>query len=500
MKKKKNGRDEASALSTITGGASLFFIGQFFSNIFGLAFNLILTRGLGAMQYGIYTYAKTLAVFFVTFAQLGTGKSLLRFIPAVDDPEQRNIVAGLAYLTTLFGSTVVGTILFLFAPKISFFTLNEPLLTNTIRVLAIALPFNTALNLTNSIFRASENLQYQVFVSDFLKNIIRVLLVGSAVYFGFSLVGIVVAITIGLILSTGVGISLLYSKTDIWPSVGNPTNGFYSFYSYSVPLTLKDLGQKMYTRSDILMVGFFLSGPAVGIYRVSILLSAFLKLPLSAVNQLFPPIASGLNAENEREELSSVYETVTRWVFTVSLLPSLVMIVYSQEILAVFGSEFTGGAAVLVLFAIAKLTSSVVGPSGFLLMMTDHQYLNFANQLTLGILNIILNYLFIQQFGFVGAAVATAGTLAAINLLRVGQVWYTERMTPYSSKFLKPLFAGVCAAVTMLGCTTIADGYLLLAFGSIVGLIVFGSTLVALGIEREDREFYTENVSPRLPK
>ena len=306
------------------------------------------------------------------------------------------------------------------------------------------------------------------------------------------------ALAIGGVLTFGIAISILYSRTDIRPTGERSRGSVSEFYNFSLPLTLKDLGQKLYTRVDILMVGFFLSGAAVGVYRVSILLTTFLTLPLSGINQLFPPIASGLYSDNKVEELESIYQTVTRWTLTVVIPAALVLIVYSSEVLRIFGEDFTGGGFVLLFFGIAQLTNCAVGPSGLLLMMTNHQYLNLVNQWVLGVGNVILNYVLILEFGFIGIAVATAGTLTIINIVRVIEVWYVEGMTPYSKKYWKPIVSGLVTVLVMLGWRLFLSGYPLLIIGSITGSLVFATVLFLLGIEREDREFYAENIKPRI--
>jgi O-antigen/teichoic acid export membrane protein len=491
--------ENGDSLRTISEGASLFFVGKVVSNGLGFLFNLILTQTLGAALFGIYTYANSIAGFLIVFARFGTGKSLMRFIPSYDgDVRGQNSVTALAYLTALCGSITIGAALFLGAPIVSKYTLNEPLLVDVLQILAIVLPFNTITNLTNSVFRALEKLEYQVLISNITEPLLRIISVSIAFVLGYSLIGAVAALAVGAVLTFCAAISFLYTKTELRPTRYKSDVDVREFYNFSLPLTLKDLGQKLYTRVDILMVGFFLTGSAVGIYRVSILVATLLTLPLAGVNQLFPPIVSGLYTEGKVEELEATYQIVTRWVFTLVLPAALALISYSSQVLRIFGPEFSEGAVILSLFTVAQLTNCAVGPSGFLLMMTDHQYLNLANQWVLGILNVVLNYTLILEYGFIGAAAATAGTLTFINLVRVLEVWHTEQMLPYSHKYWKPLLAGGCSILIMVGWRILLDGYTLLVVGSATGMIAFVGILVVSGIEKEDREFYVSNIRPRF--
>ncbi|QLH76901.1 flippase [Halosimplex rubrum] len=485
----------SSSLLALTQGATLFFIGRILKNGLTALFNLILTRGLGATLFGIYTYAWTLTSLAIVLGRLGTGKSLLRFIPDYsDDLAKRNNFFSLALFTAVTGSSVIGVVFYVAAPTISSQTLESPLLVQALRIFAFALPFYTLIRLTGEVFRSVEKIKYKIVLIDILSPLSKVVFTGIVLAVGYSLLGVVTTLLLVGVFTFFIGIIMIIHSTDLRPSfdLQQTHKNYDEFFGYSIPLTFKDIGSLLYTRIDILMVGIFLTNSSVGIYRISTLLAMFLSLPLSGFNQLFPPIASRLYSNGDLEELGSLYERVTRWTFTLSILPALVAIVYGQEILLIFGPKFTKGALVLSILTIGQLTNCLIGPSGFLLMMTDHQYLNLLNQWILGILNAILNYVLIQRYGIAGAALATASVLSIINLVRIGQVWYTERLMPYSWSFLKPIIAGFTTVCTLITFSFILEGYVLLILGSTGGGIVFLSTLYVLGIEQSDKEFFSK--------
>jgi len=161
---------------------------------------------------------------------------------------------------------------------------------------------------------------------------------------------------------------------------------------------------------------------------------------------------------------------------------------------ATIGGGAPAGSVVLVLFVLSQLTNAAVGPSGYLLMMTGHQDLTMFNQLFAGTLNVVLNYLLILELGFIGAAVATASILSLVNVVRVFEVWYLERLQPYAMNFFKPIGAAVCAGGTMYLFSWVLAGYILLFTGGAVGVVVFSIVLYALGIEQDDRHFFEQLV------
>jgi hypothetical protein len=92
--------------------------------------------------------------------------------------------------------------------------------------------------------------------------------------------------------------------------------------------------------------------------------------------------------------------------------------------------------------------------------------------------------------GLIGAALGTAGSLAFVNLLRLGQLWYLEDLQPYDRKFLKPAVAGLVMAGVLVLLKPIVSGVALIVTGVGLGVPAFLATLSLLGIERRERLVY----------
>ena len=465
----------------------MFAVGRGVSNTLGLVLNVVLSRVLGAGLYGVYTYVNVLLSLFAILTQLGSDKSVVRFIPEYEgQPRKRHVVTVLAYGTCFLAGVVVSCGVYLSAPFISSITLNSQVFTNVLRITAIIIPFNSAANVTAAMFKSIERMDYSVAVTSIAQPALRLVFVGGAVVLGFSIVGAAAGLVVSGLLGFLFAVWVITTRTDLL-SAAHPTGKeIAEYYDFSVPLTLNQIGSFAYRRTDILMVGFLLSGGAVGVYNAAFLVSQVLSLPLSGVNQLFPAVASRLYQTNQIEELESVYSSITRIVLTLSVFPAGVVLVYSGELLSVFGQTFTEGSVVLQLFVVSQLANVLVGPSGYLLMMTDHQYLTMLNQVGSGIVNAVLNYVLLVNLGLVLPAVSTATVISCVNLLSRGQLWYYERFNPYDSTFLKPVFSGVVAAGTMYAVSMFIDGLLLLVAGSMVGVILFAGSVYYLGLEPTD--------------
>ncbi len=477
-----------SSLRSVADGATFHYVGTVVVNAVGFLLNLALTRTLGPSVYGVYAYGTLVISSTLTFANLGSDVSTTRYLSANrDDPAYQNRILGLSYLTTTVVSLLAAVVLYLAAPTINASTLEEPLFTPALRIFAIALPFQALTRVVSSTFRGLERAVGKTVVL-VLGPVLRLLVVVAAVLVGYSLLGVAAAYAVACLLAFLSALSYALARTDLRPEWDLRREEVTAFYDYSAPLTLSKAASFLFKRVDVLMVGIFLASASVGVYNVAVLLATVIAMPLGGINQLFPPVASRLHANGDRDELEGVYATVTRWSITASLILALPLFVYRAEVLSLFGPEFVVGTGVVALFVVGQLFNAAAGPANDLLTMTDHQYLVMANHFCFGVVNVVLNYLFILEFGLVGAALATAGVLASLNVVRVVEVWYLEGLFAYSRALWKPLAAATVAATTMVGVELYLDGYVLLVVGSAAGSLAFLACLYQFGLAERDVE------------
>jgi len=481
-----------ASLESVSRGAVVFMAGSGFSKALGFVLNVVLTQSLGAALYGIYAFSYTILTILADFGTLGSDRAILRFLPAETEGEgNRSVTLFISVVTALVGSSAIAAVLFWFAPALSERTLDSPLFTDVVRIFAVLIPFHTLTDVMLSVFRSQERLEYQVFVRNVASPVVKLLTTGLAVLVGATLVGIAAAIAVTVVLIFAYTGYLIVSRSAVRPAVDGYRDRVRPHYNFSIPLAVKDVGGLIVTRIDILMIGFLLTGPEVGIYNVAVLISGVLLFPLRGINQLVPPIISRLYENDDFDQIQSIYTTASRWGLIITLIPAIGIAVYREAVLSVFGASFVVGSASLVALSAGYLIKSAAGPSGYVLMMTDHQYLLLFNQFLMATLNVALNYVLILQFGILGAAIATATTRILINQLRVIEIWYLEGLFPYSVAFAKPILAGGVTVVALLAVKQFLPLGLAVGVGSILGPLLFGGAFYLIGLEEIDEQFLT---------
>ena len=138
---------------------------------------------------------------------------------------------------------------------------------------------------------------------------------------------------------------------------------------------------------------------------------------LLAVNAPLAPHAAQLYAAGRMAELQ---QTVTRaakaiLLFTTPLV--LVLLVFGEPLLRLFGGEFTGGEDALAILALGQLFNAAMGSVGILLIMTGHERDVLASVGVATFVGVALTAALIPPLGVEGAAIGRVTSLAVWNVV-----------------------------------------------------------------------------------
>ena len=194
-------------------------------------------------------------------------------------------------------------------------------------------------------------------------------------------------------------------------------------------------------------------------------------------------------ARGDRRGLEALYQTVSKWSVSLNLPLFLALVLFPEALLSLFGPEFREGVTALTILAFANIINAATGASGAVLDMTGHSVVKLINASVAVVLAVGLNLLLIPTYGLVGAAISVLASSAAVNLLRITEVYVLLDTTPYNRTFLKPLAAGVVGLAAALGVRALVpDAPALQALLGIAALFAaYAFTLTRLGLSAEDR-------------
>ena len=428
----------------VNAGYSVFGVGAQKSVRYIVA--IILTNMLGASLYGEYSLGMSITDIAKIFIILGMNYGAIRYISYYIGKDDISAIKGALkfFLLTVGGLSMVISIVFYFlAPTIANDVYQKPQLTQVLQILAFALPPMSIVFLMSGIFKGFQQIKYTVLLSDVALPVLSGLFFGAAWYFGKSLPTVMYLVLIiniiGVILAS-------YFLLKIFPQIKDKSikaiaNNKEIFF-YSLPLFMSVFLKIFLNRTDILMLGYFGSTADVGIYSLAAKLSQVVFIISLSVYSIFAPVVSELFAKNDRSKLKKIFSQSTRFsaIVTVPIFGAL-MLSY-ETILTVFGKEFVDGGEVLLILGLAFLINSILGFSGQMISMSGRSKLVLLNSISGAGLNIFLNWFFIPKWGMAGAAWATLIATSAVNVARVAEVFYFEKLHAFSYELLKPLLLG----------------------------------------------------------
>ncbi len=144
----------------------------------------------------------------------------------------------------------------------------------------------------------------------------------------------------------------------------------------------------------------------------------------------------------------------------------------------------------LVVLSVAQFINCITGGVGFTLSMTGKQYLEMYNSIAMVLINIVLNYFLIPEYGAMGAAIATSISIIAINLVRLAEVYIFYKIHPYSTDYFRGIICGVVAVIVLLIIRRHlpSDSHLIMLLSnSLVIAIIFVAGFSYNGFSEEDR-------------
>ena len=138
-----------------------------------------------------------------------------------------------------------------------------------------------------------------------------------------------------------------------------------------------------------------------------------------AIKSIASPKFAELYKKKELKLLEKVTQQSTKLIFWTTLPLVMLFILFSENLMLLFGEEFRVGVFSFVILSIGRVIVSFSGAAGNLLQMCGKQVI-FMNVAIIGsLINIVLNYTLIPFYGIDGSAIATMISLVVFNLLLV---------------------------------------------------------------------------------
>ena len=405
----------------ILQGSVYSFLAKILTKILGLISSVIIARYYGAEVIGYISIILSILGITGLLSNFGMSTSILRLIPEYIGKYSKE--AGFA----IYNRMLILTIIFSFAMSLCLYSLSEFIANDIFHnyelkyffILSSIILIFSSINILNiATIRAIKKIK-QLAYFELLPSVLTLILLLLFTYSFYNKYN-PIYILFYSILIISILTTIYVNKVKKSEVNENKTTSPLS-YKYivilSFPMFLTAGLQLITGHTDIIMLGIFMGEDQVGIYSIVLSLSLLTSFLLNSINTIAAPKFSELYHENKMNDFKHVAQKSTRMIFWSTLPIILVLMLFGQLILEIYGTDFTVGYTALLLLTFGQFINSISGSVGYLLNMTGHHKI-FQNIILLSaIINILLNYLLIPKYGINGAAFASMISIISWNII-----------------------------------------------------------------------------------
>ena len=404
-------------------GASSTFILKIVGLLLGYVLAIFITNKFGALVFGQYVTALLIVEILAIVSRLGIDTALVRFVSRYVHKGASHLINQLFFksvaIVTL-AAVIFTVLLLLFSDYIAdFMNLDEEYL------LIVSFSF-IPLVLFHMNTQAIRGLKHMLSFS-FLSNVAISLftLITMVVLLAFSsseklpVYAYVMSVFIMTISSYFLWFFHRSKISDEKQNHSETELSTKALFKFSLPLLMGQSMMLIMGKVDLFMLANMTSSDQVGIYNIALKLSMLAYMGLMAVNSIAAPKFSEIHASGDVQALKKIVQQSTKTIFWVTFPVIILFLSVPKLILSTFGDEFKLAAMALIILSISKMFSAISGSVGTFLQMVGKQNV-FQNILIFtAVINIILNYLLIPQYGIDGAAFASAISGVIWNALMI---------------------------------------------------------------------------------
>jgi O-antigen/teichoic acid export membrane protein len=387
----------------------------------GLTYGMyvLLSRSMGAAEYGLFAFGLSLATVLAILASLGQQTAILRYWPEETgrgDMAKAEAAQGAGSALTVAAGLAIGAGLLLVAliGELLGFGPTGHLAAAALLVLPMALA-----EYWSSALRAQGSVWIALTPRDILWRLLTPLVVLALAVAGVALLGWQALLLTALVLATvlmlqawGARQQAMSLRTDFaavpgyWRERGRASRWF-------LVGTLIDSAA---LNLDIVFVGLLLGPVEAGLYFNAFRTAGLLTLFMYAITLVVAPMLARHYHAGEMLKAQAV-TTLCAWAgFVFSLAVFVLFAAFGGPILALFGDQGEAGYWILIILSVGLLFDAATGPARIVLMMTGHERAYVRLFGAIMVTGLVVAIAVIPFYGILGAALVNAGARAIAQI------------------------------------------------------------------------------------
>lgn len=482
------------SLTSVARGATIIFGGMIVGSGLGVANQIILGRYLGPESYGLFNLSMSVVMIAASLSVFGLFGSLPRFIPYHLEKNEKSIVRSVIDFGSIFCLSLgilFAVVIFLVSDRLAVAVFHDADLEPVLKLFVLVIPLHGLQQVSRAAIRGFKAVKYDAIIFNIGSRIVTISVFLLSLLFIHRLYGAVIAFIAGIIVTTIVAIWLIRKR--IFPDYleHGRVPVARRLLSFSWPLALTGFTYLFVSKTDKVLLGYFLSSRDVGIYTPALVIASLMIFISTAFKYIFLPTVSEYFSRKEISGLEPLFKSTSKWNFLVVFPIFLFILIFPKEILTLlYGNEYTGGYLALIILSLGISMNDFAGTSANILVAGGRTRQNLACEVIAGLTNIALNIVLIPRYGILGAAIGTGVSFMARNICALLFVHVAYGIHPYKKNYVNFVFSGVLAAavVYILKIYSPFSWWVtMLVLGIVFAGLYFTIALVSRGFDTNDR-------------
>lgn len=430
-------------IQTLFKNVSWVTASQVVTNICAFLWTILIARYLGVTDYGTLSFVISFTVLIGMGTDIGVSTFTTRDL-AQEKSKTKKFIDNL-----ILFKIILSIVLCIITVLIVYLLGYSNLVIELTLIMFIEASFVTMFNFVNGVFQAHENLKPSA-IGVMVYSISLLALVFIVSFLNLGILAIAISYAIGYLLG------LIYVSYNLFKEFGVPKFEVdLSFWKNttikSIPFGLSIFFYMIYFSIDVVMISWLAGDYATGIYNSAYkVISVFTAFYVIYQFVIFPLMSKLYSEDTDLLKIS--FEQSFKYSLLI-LLPIIILVYFYSPYLItlIYSAEFSLASIPMQILIWTVIFLFINGVATSLLNSIGKEFSVTKIYVIAAIFNIVLNYLFIPKYTYIGASVATVLSEILILVLMMYSISKTKYKPNFSllNTIIKLLVSGLIFAIAI---------------------------------------------------
>lgn len=407
---------------------------------------------LGAEGHGLVMLILSIGTVLAQFAHLGIPNTIIRFFPYLKD--RKKFIYRLALQVPLMSLLLLGLVFYIFGDYLFDGYIRKNELFREFQ--PIILPLVASLVFFEVLLSISRSELKSVFPAILREFVLRVSTLITLCLYSFDFLNFneFIYCWLGIYSLNVLFLSLYLVSFKLFKiRFGLPlfpdSNLARKMSKYGVVTLLTSSAAILVNRIDVLMLGYYLELENIAFYTVAFFMASLIHIPARSILQIVKPLLAKAWAENNRQEIVNLYRKTALNQLIIGALLFIGIWMNMNDLLLFVPEKYQGIQMVFFYIGLSKLIDVSVGVNGAIISTSIYYKYDLYINMFLILITIVTNIIFIDLYGIVGAAMATALAILIHNIIKTLVLYSLFKIQPFQLNTLKVILLSVLVFIVL---------------------------------------------------